>query len=114
MVKCNEVRLFLRIAAIRFATLPFPEVKCSTNFDGMPGGNGGGYWEGKTEGGSVAEPALHGNLTAEQFDQPAHQGQAQAGPLVMRGIEAAENIGQPLGFDAPARVAHGELHPVFL
>src|ERR1700691_5640322 len=102
MVKCNEVRVFLRKAAIKFATCPSPEVKCLTNFDGMPGGNGGGDWEGKTEGGSVAEPALHGDLTTEQFDQPAHQGEAQAGPLIMRGIEAAEDVGQTLRFDSPA------------
>ena len=80
----------------------------------MPRGDDGGDGEGKGEGRSVAEPALDGNLTTEQFDQPAHQGEAQAGPLVVRGIEAAEDVGQPLGFDAPAGVAHGELHLVFL
>ncbi len=60
----------------------------------MPGGNGGGDGKSKAEGGSVAEPALHGNLATEQFDQPAHQGEAQAGSLVMRGVEAAEDVRQ--------------------
>ncbi len=36
------------------------------------------------------------------------------GALVMRGIEAPEEIWQPLGFDAPTGVAHGELHLVLL
>jgi hypothetical protein len=65
MVKCNEVRVFLRKSRDQIRHFPFIGSECLTNFDGMPGGNGGGYWEGKTEGGSVAEPALHGNLTTK-------------------------------------------------
>src|SRR5271156_4828308 len=86
----------------------------STDLDGMPGGNGGGDGECKAEGGSMAQPALHGNLTAEQFNQPAHQGEPQPGALVMRCIEATEDVRQPFCLDAPAGVAHKKLYVVLL
>src|SRR5271156_6352266 len=86
----------------------------STDLDGMPGGSGGGDGQSKAEGGSMAQPALHGNLAAEQFDQPAHQGEPQAGALVMGCIEAAEDVRQPFCLNAPAGVAHKKLHVVLL
>src|SRR5271156_2378012 len=86
----------------------------STDLDGTPGGNGGGDGESKAEGGSMAQPAFHGDLAAEQFNQPAHQGEPQPSALVMGCIEAAEDVRQPFCLNAAAGVAHKKLHVVLL
>ena len=64
----------------------------------------------ESEGGSVAQAALDGDLAAQRLDQPAHQGQAHAGSLSEPDIEAVEDALEPLGLDAAPAVAHGELH----
>ncbi len=80
----------------------------------MPCRDRGGDGKGKGEGCSVAEPALHRHLSAKQFDQAAHQGETQTGPLIVRRVKPPEDVCQPLCFDAPARVPHGELHRFLL
>jgi len=42
----------------------------------------GRHGNGKTKGGSVAEAALDGNLTAQRLDEPADQREAEAGAPV--------------------------------
>ena len=47
----------------------------------------------------------------EQFDQATDQSEAEAGALVVAvGVKAAEDVGQPIRFDAAAGVPHEELH----
>src|ERR1700743_718271 len=85
-----------------------------TNLYRMPCRDRGGDGEGKSEGCSMAQPALHGHLSAKQFNQPAHQGETQTGPLVVRRVDPPEDICQPLCLNAPARITHRELHRFLL
>ena len=62
----------------------------------------------------MAEPALHGSLSTKQFNQPAHQGETQTGPLIVRRVKSPEDVCQPLCFNATARVPYGELHRLLL
>src|SRR5271156_400655 len=72
-----------------------------TNLYRMPCRDRGGDGKGKSEGCSMAEPALDGHLSTKQFNQPAHQGETQTGPLVVRRVKPPEDVCQPLGFDTP-------------
>src|ERR1700684_3808587 len=101
-------------SVISLAMIKALQKKCSAYFDGVARSDGGGDVESESEGCSGAKPALHGNLAAEQLDESNHKGEPQSGALVMRCIEAPENVGQPLSLDAPARVLHEELHLVLL
>src|ERR1700749_5328515 len=66
-----------------------------TNLYRMPCRDRGGDGGGKGEGGSMAEPALHGRLSTKQFNQPAYEGETQTGPLIVRRVKPPEDICQP-------------------